>query len=110
MAATRNISIYRGDTYVHEIRIRDSANAVINISGRTYSAQIKRSSSSSNTVVSFTSTITDAANGVLQISLTTNQTANLRSGIYKYDLQEINGSNVLTLMTGNVTVAGDITR
>jgi hypothetical protein len=110
MAATRNISIYRGDTYVHEIRIRDSANAVINISGRVYSAQIRRSSSSSNTVVSFTSTITDASNGVLQISLTTNQTANLRSGMYKYDLQEINGSNVLTLMTGNVTVTGDITR
>jgi len=110
MAATRNISIYKGDTYTHEISIRDSSNTAINISDRTYVAQIKRSSGASDSVISFTSTITDAANGVLQISLTSAQTSELQSGVYKYDLQETNGSNVLTLMTGNATITGDITR
>ena len=109
MAAVRNISIYRGDTYLHEITIRDSSNASIDISDRTYSAQVRRTASS-DVILTFTSTVTDAANGVLQISLTSSQTSSLDSGIYIYDLQETNSSNILTLMRGNVTVTGDITR
>ena len=35
MAATRNITIYQGDTYAHGLRIKDSANAVIDITTRT---------------------------------------------------------------------------
>jgi hypothetical protein len=38
------------------------------------------------------------------------QTANLAAGIYVYDFQEINTSVVTTLVTGNVTVTGDVTR
>ena len=42
MAATRNITIYQGDTYAHELRIRDSANANVNITSRTYTGQIRK--------------------------------------------------------------------
>lgn len=109
MAATRNISIYRGDTYTHQVSIRDSSNVAIDITDRTYTSQIRRSPSS-DVILTFTSAITDASNGVVQISLTSTQTASLDTGIYIYDLQETNGSNILTLMRGNVTVTGDITR
>lgn len=109
MAANRDISIYRGDTYIHEIRINNSSNTPIDINNRSYDAQIRKTVSS-DVLISFTSTITDAANGVLQISLTANQTSNIKPGIYIYDLQEINNENVLTLLRGNVNVTGDITR
>jgi hypothetical protein len=55
MAAERNITIYQGDTYLHELRLRNSANANINISSRTYSGQIRKTSSSSNSVAVFSS-------------------------------------------------------
>jgi hypothetical protein len=42
MAATRDITIYQGDTYAHELRIKNSANAVINITSRVYTGQIRK--------------------------------------------------------------------
>jgi len=110
MAAIRNISIYKGDTYTHEVTLKDASNAAIDITDRTYLAQIRRSASSADIVLTFTSTITNASGGVLQLSLTSAQTTNLQAGTYTYDLQETNGSNVLTLMYGSITVTGDVSR
>jgi hypothetical protein len=109
-AATRNITIYQGDTYVHELRIRNSANANVNITSRIYSGQIRKRRSSDATSAIFTSEITNAANGIVVMSLTADQTANLKSGSYVYDFQEVNGSTVTTLMTGVVTVTGQVTQ
>lgn len=110
MAAIRNINIYKGDTYTHEVTINDSSNSAIDISGRTYTAQIRRAASSSSVTLSFTTTIVDAAAGQLQLSLTSTQTSTLQAGNYTYDLQETNGSTILTLMYGDVVVTGDVSR
>ena len=108
MAAIRDISIYTGDTYVHEVIINDSANTAIDISGRTYVAQIKQSYRSEDIVLTFSTTITDAANGKMQMSLTKTQTATLKSGKYVYDLEEQNGATTLTLLRGDVHVTGGV--
>lgn len=110
MAATRNIDIYKGDTYVHELRLKNSSNVAINITSRAYTGQIRKKRNSDIVLAEFTTQITDAANGVVTLSLTPIQTANLAAGIYVYDFQEINTSVVTTLVTGNVTVTGDVTR
>ena len=110
MAATRNIVIYQGDTYVHELRLKNSANTAINISGRTYTGQIRKKRNSDIAAATFTSQITDAANGVVLMSLTASNTASITSGTYVYDFQEVNGVVVTTLITGTVTVTGDVSR
>ena len=53
MAATRNITIYQGDTYAHELRIKDSANAVINITSRIYAGQIRKKRSTETAAATF---------------------------------------------------------
>jgi len=110
MAANRNIDIYKGDTYVHELRLKNSSNTAININSRTYTGQIRKKRNSEIVLAQFTTQITDAANGVVIFSLTPVQTSTLSAGIYVYDFQEINASVVTTLVTGNVTVTGDVTR
>ena len=110
MAATRNISIYQGDTYAHELRIKDSANANVNITSRTYTGQIRKKRNSDTIAATFTSTLTNAANGVVVMSLTSGSTANIASGTYVYDFQETNGATITTLITGVCTVTGDVTR
>jgi len=110
MAGTRDIVLYAGDTYVHELRLRNNANAVINISSHTYSGQIRLGRSSTDSVVSFTSQITDGANGVVQLSLTANTTAAMTAGTYYYDIQQTNGTVVTTLLAGKAIVQGDVTR
>ena len=110
MAATRNIDIYKGDTYIHELRLKNSSNAAINISTRTYTGQIRKKRNSDIILLEFTTEITDGANGVVAFSLTPVQTATLLAGLYVYDFQELNQAVVTTLVTGNVTVTGDVTR
>ncbi len=110
MAATRDISVYQGDTYAHELRIKDSANANVNITSRTYIGQIRKRRSSEIIVATFSSTLTNAANGVVVMSLDASNTANISAGSYVYDFQETNGATVTTLITGVCTVTGDVTR
>jgi hypothetical protein len=59
-------------------------------------------------LLSFDIDDSNGANGVVVLSLTSNQTSTLKSGKYYYDLQETAGNVVTTLMYGNVTVTGDI--
>jgi hypothetical protein len=110
MAATRNITIYQGDTYAHELRIRNSANANVTITSRTYSGQIRKKRNSDTAAATFTSEITNGANGIVVMSLTAATTANIAAGSYVYDFQETNGSTVTTLITGTVTVTGEVSR
>ena len=110
MAATRNITIYQGDTYAHELRIKDSANANVNITSRTYTGQIRKKRNSDTITATFTSTLTNAANGVVVMSLTSSNTANISAGSYVYDFQETNGTVITTLITGTVTVTGEVSR
>lgn len=109
MPGERNISIYSGDTYVHELRIRDSANTAINISARTYTGQLKLSHTSNTAVASFSTAVTDGSNGVVQFSLLPNITGNIVPGTYYYDFQQVDGSVVTTLITGKAVVQGQIT-
>lgn len=108
MAAIRNITIYQGDTYTHELKLRNSSNAVINITTRTYAGAIRKRRSSEEVTVTFASEITDGANGVVVLSLTPAQTANIPAGNYVYDFQETNGQVITTLLTGNVIVTGEV--
>jgi hypothetical protein len=110
MAASRDIEIYQGDTYSHEVRISDSDGDRINISGRVYSAQIRKIKTAESVLVSFTTEITEAANGVMNFSLSAAQTSDLPLGVFYYDLQEVNGVHVLTLMAGKATVKKEVTR
>jgi hypothetical protein len=110
MAATRDITVYQGDTYAHELRIKNSSNAVINITSRVYTGQIRKKRNSDTVAATFNASITDAANGVVVLSLTAADTSNVTAGAYVYDFQETNGATVTTLITGTVTVVGQVSR
>ena len=110
MAATRDIYLYKGDTYAHELNVKNNSNTAIDITDRDYTGQIRKKRSSDTVILDFNTEITDAANGVVVFSLTATQAETLTAGIFVYDFQEVNGSVVTTLLTGNVTVTGDVTR
>jgi hypothetical protein len=108
-AANRDISIYQGDTYIHELHIFNSQKQPIPIFNRIYSGTIKKSRKSDTVVAIFSITKTDEANGVLQFSLASSISANLATGSYYYDLQENNNSYITTLLTGKAFVIGQVT-
>ena len=92
------------------MRIKDSANAAINITSHTFTGQIKVGKLESTNVATFTANISNGAAGIVQFLLTANVTANITPGTYYYDIQQINGTVVTTLLGGKVIVQGDITR
>jgi len=110
MAAERNIAIYKGDSYLHEVRLKDSSNNAINITGRTYRVQMRTSKASRTVVLSFDIAVADAANGVIRFSLDPEDTANISAGTYYYDFEETNLGYVTTLMGGKMVITGEVSR
>lgn len=108
----RPIRFPRGDTYVHEVRLKDAAGDPIDITGRVYSAQIKRKPDDSTSIATFSCSITSESGGIVTMSLPKETTAALQPGNYVYDFVENNTITgiELTLMRGTLTVERDVTR
>ena len=109
MPGKRDITIYSGDTYVHEVRVKDSDGDPISITGRTYSGSVKLSKLANDVLLSFTPSITDGANGVVKFTLSSSETGSLTPGTYHYDFQEVNNVVTTTLLTGKIVIEADVT-
>lgn len=104
------LTVRIGDTETVTLTIKNSAGNPVNITGRTYTAQIRSKPDSSTVLATFTCTITNAAGGVVTATLSATTTAALTAQKAVWDLQEINGSVVTTLIGGTVTIVKDVTR
>lgn len=109
MAAERNITIVQGDTYVHEIRLRSNNNTVINVTTSTFSGQIRKSGASNTVIANFTVDSSNAANGNITFTLSSNTTNSIKKGLYFYDFQQVTGGVTVTVLAGRANVAKDIT-
>jgi len=82
----------------------------INITGRTYAAQIRSTAASTAIVATFNCTIANGTAGVFACTLGTAVTSALTAGQAVFDIQETNGSTVTTLLAGPVFIVQDVTR
>ena len=110
MPATLNITIRTGDTETISVAIKDSAGAAVDITGRTYAAQIRSNAEDTSPLATFSCSIVSAAAGTLAATLSAATTAALTPGLGVWDLQETNGTTVTTLLAGQVTIVQDVTR
>lgn len=104
------LALRAGDTETLSVTLQDSAGDPINISGRSYAAQVRATADSSTVLATFSCSITNAAAGTFACTLTATQTAALAAGGGVWDLQETYGATVTTLLAGSVTIAQDVTR
>lgn len=108
--STQNLTITRGDTEVVVITMKDAAGVAINISGRTYRAQIRATKDATTIATAFVCVVTAAASGEVTCTLTAGNSATLSAGKYYWDFEETNGTVVTTILAGTVTVLADVTR
>lgn len=110
MDGNLNMNIKRGDGYPHELDFVTADGVTpINVSGRTYAAQI-RATKLATAYTAFAIDMTNAATGKIVLSLTAVQTRALPDYAV-WDLQETVGSaDPVTLLEGIVTAADDVTR
>lgn len=104
-----NVVITRGDTTTLIITITDSSGPV-NITGRTYTSQVRQNADDPTAAATFTCTLTTPLSGVLTCVLTATQTAALEPGNHVWDLQENASGTISTVLAGAFTVLADVTR
>lgn len=108
--AETNIVITRGDTTTLSITITSNGTTPIDITGRTYRAQVRSNTEDTSYELAFTCTLTTPASGVLTCVLSAAQTATLEPGNHTWDLEENASGVVSTILSGTFTVLADVTR
>lgn len=104
----KSFRIYKGDTFVFNLSL-DSGNANYDITGHTFSGQIKEKGKTTK-VAEFAFTITSGAGGNVTATLSATESAKLSgSKIYEYDIQMVNSGVVSTILKGPIVVVSDIT-
>ena len=108
--ADQDLTIVRGDTETIVATMTTDGTTPIDITGRTYRAQIRASQDSTTVKASFTCTVTDGAAGQVTCVLSATDSAQLPVGIAYWDLEENASGVITTVMSGTVTVLADVTR
>lgn len=108
-AGKRDIEITQGDDYSHVVTMTNSSGA-INITGRTYMAQLRKVKTQVLPDASLVVVVTNGVAGELTMTLGHVATAALPTGCYKWSLQEDIGGTLTTILKGEATVVADPTR
>ena len=108
--ADQDLTITRGDTETLVVTITTDGSTAIDITGRTYTSQIRTQQDSTTIKASFTCTVTNGAAGQVTCVLSATSSSTLSAGLYFWDLQENASGVISTILSGNVTVLADVTR
>lgn len=109
--ATANIRVMRGDTEIIIVTITgDDGVTPINVTGRTYTAQIRYEKNSATIAASFTCVVSNGPLGQVTLTLSPLDSALLTDGAAFWDLQENNAGIITTVVAGKCTILADVTR
>lgn len=110
-AGKYNIVVEQGADFSVQLVIKDEG-VPRDLSLYSARAQIRATKSSAAALATFTCTITDAVNGVLQMEMTNAVTKLLTPGEYYYDLELYTASDayVVRLLEGEVRITAEITK
>ena len=107
MATKADLVVDQGSTYNTSVSLFDQYGEPLFLAGYTCAAQIRKWYTSSNSI----SFGTALANGVITLSLSSNQTGAMTAGRYVYDVELTDASNnVSRVLEGIVTVTPQVTR
>jgi len=110
MAIIANLYIDQGTDYSVTIDVTDSSGDILDLTGYTASAQIRKTYSSSSVSATFSTSIAELA-GQVTLSLTDTQTTGLSAGRYVYDLNITSGAGTTTrVVEGQAIITPGVTR
>jgi hypothetical protein len=112
MASYVELYVDQGSTFNNIITLTDdTTNTAISLAGYNVTSQMRRSYYSTNASANVVCTITDAANGVITMSISSNTTSNLKAGFYLFDVEARTPSgDISRILEGSITVNPGVTR
>ena len=101
----------QGTTFTSQLTLADAYGNPYNLTGFTIASQAKKSYYSSNVYIQFTTSVYNANNGVIQLSLDAPTSANVPAGNYVYDvtIQQTSSGIVTRVLEGKVYVSPGVT-
>tara|TARA_B100001079_G_scaffold112534_1_gene96799 strand:+ start:180 stop:518 length:339 start_codon:yes stop_codon:yes gene_type:complete len=111
MAVLSNLSVDQGSDFSAEVVVEDSTGNVANLTGFTGAGQIRKTYSSS-TATNFVVVVTNAAGGLLTLSLANAVTNAMKSGRYVYDVEitETSSGEKTRVVEGQLTINPGVTQ
>ena len=109
MASKANIIIDQGATFSTDLTMTDEFGDNIDLTGYSANSQMRKWYTSSNATATFTTAV-NTESAAITLSLTANQTGNIVSGRYVYDVQITNGTTTTRIVEGIATVTPRVTR
>ncbi len=116
MAQYEEFTIDQGADVAIQLNLVDTSDTAKDVSDYTVTAKLKKNyNSDSGDTTDFTTALTDAANGVITISLTNTQTDALKPGRYVYDVElsfvdESDNTIVERVLEGRIQVTPSVTK
>lgn len=108
--ATQNLTITRGDTETIVVTMTEDDGTAIDVTGRTYSSQMRTSPDSNIVSSTAVCSVTDGPAGEVTAVFPATETEDLSPGYYYWDLQENASGVITTVVSGTVHVLPDVTR
>ena len=110
MSAVANLYIDQGTDFSVQVDCTDTQGDVLNLTGYTATAQIRKTYGSSTAAASFGTSLA-AATGQITLTLTDTVTAGMSSGRYVYDVLITDSSGDKTrILEGQATVTPSVSR
>tara|TARA_B110000285_G_scaffold98998_1_gene112832 strand:- start:521 stop:871 length:351 start_codon:yes stop_codon:yes gene_type:complete len=106
-----NIVIDQGADFSKNLTVTTDGSTAYDISGLTFTGQIRPSYESSTLTATFTASIVTAASGIYKITLTDTVTKNISAGRYVYDvMMTLTDSTIEVVQKGIITVNPRVTQ
>lgn len=109
MATKANLVIDQGSTYSVTLNLTDENGDAIDLNGYVANSQIRKWYTSSTPAAIFQTNLIFSS-GELELSLTSDQTSNLVSGRYVYDVELNNNGVISRIVEGIITVTPQVTK
>jgi hypothetical protein len=114
-AATYDLMIEQGTTWVRTLTLRNSDDALINLTGYSARMSVRQKIESTTTLLDLTvangRVALGGAAGTIILTLTATETAALSFALAMYDIEMVSGAGVVTrLMRGRITLNKEVTR
>ena len=109
MAQVQNIYIDQGTTFSFTIEVSDQYGDAKDLSDYTAASQMRKSFYT-NTAIDFTADISSPLDGEVTISLTAEETSEIKAGRYVYDIEVVSDEETIRVLEGIVVVNPEVTK
>lgn len=110
LPAKLNYKVTRGDDFADVVTIKEGVPAAaVDVSARTYRAQVRDTANATTIIATMTIDMTNAATGEVGYSIP-DTTLDDMSGNYVWDFEQTSAGVVRTLMGGSFQVVPDVTK